>query len=64
VTDATLNATYVVGGNVTANTVYTESPNDSGVASFLGTVDLTTGFVTPFGVGFGKPSGLVWSTGP
>jgi hypothetical protein len=54
--------TFIVA--LTENTVYTESPNDSGVASFLGTVDLTTGFVTPFGVGFGKPSGLVWSTGP
>jgi hypothetical protein len=64
VTDASLNATYVVSGNIGEGTVFTESPNDSGVSSFLGTVDLTTGFVTPFGVGFGKPSGLVWSTGP
>jgi hypothetical protein len=64
VTDASLNATYVVGGSIAANIVYTESPNDSGVSSFLGTVDLTTGFVTPFGVGFGKPTGLLWSTGP
>jgi hypothetical protein len=64
VTDASLNATHVVSGNIGEGTVFTESPNDSGVSSFLGTVDLTTGFVTPFGVGFGKPSGLVWSTGP
>jgi hypothetical protein len=35
-----------------------------GVSSFLGTVDLTTGFVTPFAIGFGKRTGLVWSTGP
>ncbi len=64
VTDATLNATYVVTGTFKVGTVFTQTPNDSGVPSFLGTVDMTTGFVTPFAVGFGKPTGMVWSPGP
>jgi sugar lactone lactonase YvrE len=64
VTDASQNRTYVVSGTFTAGTVFTEAPNDSGVSSFLATVDLTTGFITPFAVGFGKPTGMVWSPGP
>jgi hypothetical protein len=63
-TDGAQNATYTVGGTFAPGTVFTESSNDSGVSSFLGTVDLKTGFVTPFGVGLGKPIGLVRKAGP
>lgn len=41
-------------------TVYTEAPKDSGVASFVGTIDVTTGIVTPILVGFGSPTGLLF----
>lgn len=40
--------------------IYTEAPNDSGVTNFVGTVDATTGFITPFAVGFTKATGMVF----
>lgn len=40
--------------------VWAEAPSDSGVASFVGTLDITTGSVRPVLVGFGSPSGLIW----
>jgi len=41
-------------------TTYTIAPSDSGVASFLGTVDLTTGIITPVLLGFTSPTGLLF----
>jgi hypothetical protein len=64
VADATTNAIWSITGTFTPGTVYTEAPNDSGVASFLGTLDLSTGTITPVGIGFGKPTGLAFIPGP
>ena len=50
--------------NSNAGTVYTEAPDDSGVVGFLGTVDLTTGFVKPVMIGFGKATGLAYVPDP
>lgn len=38
----------------------TDSPNDAGVISFVGTLNLTTGQVTPFLVGMGNPHGMAF----
>ncbi len=54
--------TYLISKDTafTAGSVYTEAPNDSGVTNFVGTVDKTTGFITPFAVGFTKATGMVF----
>jgi hypothetical protein len=46
-----------------AGSIYTQAPNDSGVTNFLGTVDTSTGFITPFAVGFNKATGMVFVPG-
>jgi sugar lactone lactonase YvrE len=38
--------------------VYTETPDDSGVSGLFGTLDLSTGIVTPVAIGFKKATGL------
>jgi len=43
-----------------AGSIYTQSPNDSGVTNFVGTVDPKTGLITPFAVGFTKATGMVF----
>lgn len=58
------NAIYWVHVDGAPGTVYTEAPNDSGVVNFIGTIDLTTGFVTPTMIGFGKPTGLAYIPDP
>jgi hypothetical protein len=40
--------------------LYTQAPNDSGVTNFVGTVSPSTGFITPFAVGFTKATGMVF----
>jgi hypothetical protein len=62
VTDGTLNAIFTIRTHFVVSSlnkwIYTEAPNDSGTSSFVGTVDTSTGFVTPAVIGFGKPTGL------
>jgi len=48
----------------TAGSIYTQAPNDSGVINFLGTVEPTTGAITPFAIGFTKPTGMIFVPGP
>jgi hypothetical protein len=43
-----------------AGSIYTQSPNDSGVTNFVGTISPTTGFITPIAVGFTKATGMVF----
>ncbi len=40
--------------------VYTQAPSDSGVVGFVGTVDLTTGFVRAVMIGFGQATGMAF----
>ncbi len=40
--------------------IWTEAPSDSGVAGFVGTLDLSTGNIVPQLIGFGSPTGLIW----
>jgi hypothetical protein len=60
ITDGTDNTIYWVHVNSAAGTIYTEAPNDSGVPGFIGTVDLTTGFIHPVMIGFGHPTGMAY----
>ena len=43
-----------------AGSIYTQSPNDSGVSNLVGTVNSANGIVTPFAVGFTKATGMVF----
>ncbi len=61
VVDAKRNAVYVITAAFAPNTIYTQTPNDSGVAGFVGTVDPTTGIATPIAIGFGKATGLLFA---
>ncbi len=60
VTDAGKNAVYTVKWSGPKGTVFTEAPNDFGVVGFIGTIDLTTGFITPVSTGWSKPTGLLF----
>jgi hypothetical protein len=61
------NAIYTIRGEISPNAVYTEAPSDSGVAGFVGTVaksggtlNGSTGIITPIAIGFGSPTGLLF----
>jgi hypothetical protein len=60
VTDFTANATYVVKASFVPGTVYVSSPIDSGVASFIGTLDISTGIITPALLGLPDPSNIIF----
>jgi hypothetical protein len=60
VVDGKTNTIYSVKTKFTPGTIYTETPDDSGVSSFVGTVDLTTGIITPVIIGFAKATGLIF----
>jgi hypothetical protein len=60
VTDGSSNATYWIHVSGDPGTVYTQTPDDSGVVGFVGTIDLKTGFVRPTVIGFIKPTGMAF----
>jgi sugar lactone lactonase YvrE len=61
VSDSKTGNTYWIRSNqFTLGTIYTETPSDSGVAGALGTVAPSTGIITPFAIGFGSPSGMLF----
>jgi hypothetical protein len=64
VTDGVANTIYAVRSTFVPGTLFTETPNDSSVPGIIGTVDLTTGFVTPKIIGFQKPTGLIFIAEP
>ena len=57
---ATGNTYWVKSSSFTVGGIYTQTPDDSGVAGVLATVDSATGTVKPFAIGFGKPTGMVF----
>ncbi len=63
VVDGKTNTIYSVKTDFAPGTIYTETPDDSGVSSFVGTVDLTTGIVKPIIIGFKKATGLIFVPG-
>lgn len=62
VTDGTTNATYWIRASFgfQTGTIFTETPDDSGVVGMIGIVDSATGFITPIGIGFSKPTGMIF----
>ncbi len=63
VVDTSANAVYAVSATFTPGTMYSASPNDSGVAGFVGTVDMKTGIITPAIIGLGSPHGMAFVPG-
>jgi hypothetical protein len=60
IVDGKQNAIWQMQGTFTPGTVYTEAPDDSGVAGFVGTINLTNGTITPIAIGFVKPTGMAF----
>ncbi len=60
VVDGKQNTIYVVHAQFTAGTAYTSTPSDSGVAGIVGSVDLSSGVVSPVATGFGSATGLAF----
>lgn len=63
VVDTSANAIYTVSTTFTPGTMYAASPNDSGVASFVSTVNMKTGIITPAIIGQGSPHGMAFVPG-
>ena len=64
VVDATTNTVYTLSGDLVPGAVYAEAPNDSGVANWVGTIDLSSGTISPIAIGFGKATGLLFVPDP
>ena len=66
VTDTSDNKVYAITGKFKKGTAFVAAPDDSGVGGFVGTIDLTTGTITPFAAGMKSPHGLLFvpSTSP
>jgi hypothetical protein len=60
IVDGTTNTIYSVRAPLVPGTVYTETPDDSSIASMFGTVNLKTGVVSPQIIGFKKATGLLF----
>jgi hypothetical protein len=58
--DGTTNAIWQITGTFSPGTVYTETPDDSSVVGLLATLSLSSGTLTPVGIGFKKPTGLAF----
>jgi hypothetical protein len=60
VADGLKNKTFWISGNFNPGLIYTETPDDSGVAGVFGRVDPSTGIVAPDIIGFSKPTGMIF----
>jgi hypothetical protein len=63
VTDSGTNRITTIAGAFTPGTLFVTAPSDSGVGGFVGTVNLTTGAITPVATGFSSPTGLLFIPG-
>jgi len=63
VVDSARNASYWVQATFTPGTAYTETASNAGVAGVFGTLNLSTGNVSPVAIGFSNPSGLLFIPG-
>jgi hypothetical protein len=61
VSDTGANTIYAVDGGFTPGTAYATTPNDSGVAGFVGAIDQTSGIVTPVVIGLSSPHGMIFA---
>lgn len=60
VTDSGTNKVDAISGKFSPGTVFVACPGDSGVAGFVGTLDLKTGTIHPFAIGMKDPHGLLF----
>jgi len=60
VADTAANAVYALRTVFIPGTVYAAAPNDAGVASFVGLLNLKSGGITPIMVGLSSPHGLAF----
>jgi len=60
VTDTADNKVYAITGKLKKGTAFVAAPDDSGVGGFVGTIDLTSGIITPFATGMKSPHGLLF----
>jgi len=60
VADTKANVIYALRTAWVEGTAYAATPNDSGVAGIVGTIDLFTGIITPVAIGFGSPHGELY----
>ena len=59
-TDNSGNTVYSITGAFTPGTVFVDTASDSGVPGMVGTLNLTTGQITPIVTGFTNPHGLTF----
>jgi len=57
------NAVYAIRSTFTAGTAYSAAPGDSGVAGFVGSLDLTSGTLKPVVIGLSSPGGMAFVPG-
>ncbi len=60
IVDGKTNTTYRTSGSFVPGTAFTEAPSDAIVASFVGTLDQSTGQITPVIIGLRSPTGLLF----
>lgn len=60
IADTSMNTVYAMRGTFVPGTVYSASPNDSGVASVVSTINQISGIITPIAVGFKSPHGMAF----
>jgi len=60
IADTGLNALYMMRGTFVPGTLYAASPNDSGAASMVSTIDQVSGLLTPVAIGFNSPHGMAF----
>ncbi len=60
IADTAMNALYMMRGAFAPGTLYAASPNDSGVAGMVSTIEQTSGLLTPVAIGFKSPHGMAF----
>jgi secreted PhoX family phosphatase len=61
ISDTKANVIYALHStSYSRSTLYATTPNDSGVAGFVGTIDLASGIITPVAIGLISPHGMVF----
>ncbi|GAC1618423.1 MAG: hypothetical protein NVS4B7_10710 [Ktedonobacteraceae bacterium] len=60
ITDGTSNLTLWIRAKFQPGTIYTQTPDDSGVDALVGVVDPGTGNIVPIAIGFSKPTGMIF----
>jgi hypothetical protein len=60
ITDGTSGNTYWLSTTFKPGSVYTQTPDDSGVAGLVAHVDPTSGTISAVAIGFGKPTGMIF----